>query len=729
MRGQVVANERTDRAPERRSPAAGAVRRVALLGSGYIADWHAGALASVPGVSLVAVCDRVLDRARGLAARHGIPGVHSALDAMLAAERLDAVHVLLPPDLHHAAARQVLEAGVNVFVEKPLCTTVEDAEDLVRLAAARGLSLGVGHNFLFSEPYQRLRHDLRAGALGPADAVTVTWACELPQARHGPFEAWMLREPGNIAFEIGPHLASMAVDLLGRPDGLRVRAGSPIALPSGKPFYRRWQVDGTCGGAAVELRISFAPGYIERTVHVRGALASATVDLDRNTYLLHRHLPLEEDLERHRAIREEARELRRQARGTLRAYVLSKLRLHRRGTPYGAGIARAMDAFYAGVGGTVDPRVGGALAVEGLRVCEQMARGAPSAPALVPAAAPPAVAPIPGPVRTLVLGATGFIGQELIRQLTAAGRRVRILARSPEKLSVQLRAAGLEAIRGDMEEPADLERAMSGIECVYHLARSSVKTWPEYQRREIDATRRIAEAALAAGVKRFVYTGTIDSYYAGARAGRITEATPLDPGIAHRNYYARAKALSEQALLELRRSRGLPLVIFRPGIVIGRGTSPMHWGVGMWWSNAVCQIWGEGKNPLPLVLVEDVAAALVAAHDLPGLEGESFNLVADPCLTAQEYLDELDRAGGMRIQRQARSIARFYLRDLFRWAVKMAVRHPDRRLPSYRDWESRTQKASFDCAKAKERLGWRPVSDRAELVRRGIAEPLRDQLG
>lgn len=729
MRGQVVANEGSDRAPERPSPAAVAARRVALLGSGYIADWHAAALASVPGVTLVAVCDRVLDRARSLAAKHAIPGVYGALEAMLAAERLDAVHVLLPPDLHHAAARQVLESGVNVFVEKPMCTRVEDAEDLVRLADARGLSLGVGHNFLFSEPYQQLRNDLRQGVLGPADAVTVTWACELPQARHGPFDAWMLREPGNIAYEIGPHLASMVLDLVGPPDGLRVRAGSPIALPTGKPFYRRWHVDGISGGAGVELRVSFAPGYTERTVHVRGALASASVDLDRNTYVLHRHLPLEEDLERHRAIREETRVLRRQARRTLRAYVLSKLHLTRRGTPYGAGIARAMDAFYAGLGGTMDPRVSGALAVEGLRVCEQIARGAPSGPARVVAAAPPAIAEIPAPARTLVLGATGFIGQELVRQLSAAGRRVRILARSPEKLPSELRTGWVEAIRGDMEEAAALESALSGIECVYHLARSNVKTWEDYQRREIDATRRIAEAALAAGVKRFVYTGTIDSYYAGARAGRITEATPLDAGIAHRNYYARAKALSEQALLELRRSRGLPLVIFRPGIVIGRGTSPMHWGVGMWWSNAICQIWGEGRNPLPLVLVEDVAAALVAAHDLPGLEGESFNLVADPCLTAQEYLDELDRAGGLRLQRQARPIARFYLRDLFRWAIKVAVRHPDRRVPSYRDWESRTQKATFDCTKAKERLGWRPVSDRAELVRRGIAEPLRDQLG
>jgi nucleoside-diphosphate-sugar epimerase len=267
---------------------------------------------------------------------------------------------------------------------------------------------------------------------------------------------------------------------------------------------------------------------------------------------------------------------------------------------------------------------------------------------------------------------------------------------------------------------------MEGIECVVHLARSSVKTWADYQEFEIGATRQVAECALEAGVSRFVYAGTIDSYYAGRRAGTITEATPLDPRIARRNLYARAKAASEELLLRMHRERGLPLVIARPGIVIGRGGSPFHWGVGMWWHDAVCQIWGDGMNKLPLVLVDDVAHALIAAMEKPDIEGRSFNLVADPCLSAQEYLDELDQAGGMRVQRCATPIWRFYLRDMIKWVVKVAVRHPERRLPSYRDWESRTQHAHFDCIAARTMLDWSPVSERGELVRLGIEEPLRE---
>jgi len=161
------------------------VRRVGLVGAGYIADWHAQGLRSVEDVELVAVCDRALARAQALAAKFGVERVYGSFEEMLASEKLDAVHVLLPPDQHFESARTALEAGVNVFLEKPMCDRAADCEALVRLAAERGLRLGVGHNFLFAEPYEQLRRDLRAGVLGRIDNVRITWHKPLPQAVHG----------------------------------------------------------------------------------------------------------------------------------------------------------------------------------------------------------------------------------------------------------------------------------------------------------------------------------------------------------------------------------------------------------------------------------------------------------------------------------------------------------------------------------------------------------------
>lgn len=704
-------------------------RRVGFLGAGYIADWHAKALTALDRVELVAVCDQVRPRARAFADNFGVSGVYDSLDEMLATGKLDAVHILLPPDLHVEAARAILSAGVHVFTEKPMGTTAGECESIVRLAEAKGLSLGVGHNFLFSAPYEELRRDVRAGLLGPLDHVALTWHRELPQVAGGPFDAWMLRDPGNIMLEIGSHAVAHLLDLVGRPDSLRVRRGNPTALPTGRTFYRRWQVDAERGRTLAELRFSFVPGFPEQAIHARGLFGTATADLERNTYTLRRHEPTDDDFDRHAIARSEAIGLRRQARRTLCDYLLSKFRRGGAGGPYGTSIARTLNAFYDGLGGPLDERVGGPRGADVIRVCEEIARSVAAAEEPAPPVLPErAAAEESPPARILVLGSTGFIGQELLRRLLSSGRRTRVLVRNPGKLPQELRSGPLDALRGDLARDSDLREAMRGVEVVIHLARSAAKTWAECERDEIGVTRRIAEAALAAGVKRLVYTGTIDSYYAGASAGAITEETPLDPRIERRNLYARAKAASERLLLQLHRERGLPVVICRPGIVIGKGGNPFHWGVGMWWHGSVCRLWGDGRNKLPLVLVEDVAGALLLAAEAPGLEGQSFNLVADPCLTAREYLDELDRCGGFRLRRLPTSILRFYAVDLAKWVVKLLVRHPGRRFPSYRDWESRTQRATFDCTRAKTRLGWKPTADRDELVRRGIHDPLKELL-
>ena len=704
------------------------VRRVALLGAGYIADWHAQCIRTVAGVTLVAVCDRALVKAHALAGKFGIPKVYGSLEEMLAAEPLDAVHVLLPPDRHFDASRTLLESGIDVFLEKPMCDRADDCDELVRIAAAHGKRLGVGHNFLFAPIYERLRSDIRNGLLGPIDQLTVTWHRPLPQALHGPFDTWMLRDPRNILIEIGPHLASQVLDLVGGPANISVRPSNPVLLPTGKMFYRRWQVNALAGSTAVDLRFSFVPGFSEFTIHARGALASATVDFDRNTYTLDEHRPADPDFETHSIVVARANSLKSQARRTLFRYIKSKLHLEPRGNAYGESIARAMDAFYT-QSAALDVRVAGSTGARAIRFCEQLGvlanlPAGETTPWKAPQIAPCAAAP-----RILVLGGTGFIGKELLRQLISAGHSVRLLARGLAGIPADLRESGkLDCVVGDVADKAALLRAMQGVDCVFHLARANVKSWADYQQFEIEATRRVAECALEAGVKRFISTGTIDSYYLGAHAAVITEATPLDPQIVHRNLYARAKAISEQILQKMQREQGLPLVIVRPGIVIGRGGSPFHWGVGRWWGDAVCEIWGDGRNKLPLVLVEDVAAGLIATMHAGQIEGRSFNLVADPSLSAREYLDELDRAGLMKIQRHATPIFNFYREDMLKWIVKVAVRHPERRMPSWRDWESRTAKAVFDCSAAKTVLGWKPNTDQSELIQKGIVDPLKQVL-
>ena len=624
-------------------------------------------------------------------------------------------------------------------MEKPMAVSAEQCAELLdraKLARSRSASttISCSHQFM-----RACKNDLTAGKLGRPDHLRITWNRGLDQLQFGPYNLWMLRDPRNIILEIGSHSVASMLDLVGPLELTSVRVSNPVDLPGGCRFYRRWQVGAGTGATAVTLEFSFAPGFTEQMIHIRGSLASATVDFERNTYTLHRHTKYGLDYDRFRMIRDEAAGLRAQARRGLGHYVLSKLKLSNQGSPYGLSIARALQSFYAQIRESTDPRLAPELGRDVVELCNKIGRradletAAPGSEDVPSAKTASSVSAVTRAVPTvhpeiLVLGATGFIGQELARQLLAGGHAVRVLVRDPGRLPVDLHDPRVDVVVGDLCRSADLDRALEGIQYVYHLARANVKTWEEFTLQDIEVTRQVALTCLARNVKRLIYTGTIDSYYAGKKAGTITEETPLDPQIAWRNLYARAKAASEEILLALYRERGLPVVIFRPGIVIGHGGSPLHWGIGMWSWNSVCQVWGQGSNPLPLVLVEDVASGLVAGLKAQGIEGESFNLVADSTISARDYLSALEEGAGVSFQRISTPPWKFYAIDLMKWAVKQAVRHPDRRRPSLRDWESRTQRARYDCSKARQQLNWRPVNDRHELIRRGIHLPASEFL-
>lgn len=711
------------------------VFRVGLLGAGYIADWHARALRSVPGAWVAAVCDRAIGRAEALAGRLGA-SAFGDLDAMLAGAKPDVVHVLLPPDLHFEATRRLLEAGVHVFLEKPMCVDPAEADALARLAESSKARLGVGHNFSFGEPYERLRDDLAAGWIGRPERIGINWRKPLEPARSGPFDLWMLRDPAHIVLEIGPHLVAHAVDLaacagLPTPELADVRVSDAVDLPTGARFYRRWQADLDAGPARISLEMAFGPGFGEHGVHVRGTLGAAAVDFEQQTYVLKQHTPSDPDIDRYRATKAEGRDLAWQASRNFRRFAMTTLKLGRDGRPYEASIARAARSFYGSLatGAAIDRRLSAATGAEVIRHCAAIGGAAPRgevASVPVPAVVADPSAERPG---ALVLGGTGFIGRALAASLLERGVGVRLLARNPARLPAALRGRpGLSVATGDTADADAMARAMEGVEAVYHLVVAHGKSWDEYVRNDVEPTRRIGEACVSAGVRRLVYTGTIDSLANGDPSAVITDRTPVDPRIEGRNKYARAKAAGERALLDLHRERGLGVVIARPGVVIGRGGNPFHVGVAKWPHEALCQFWGDGRNPLPLVLVRDVADGLARAGEAAGVDGLAFNLVGPPLLSARDYLAELERAAGVRFRTFETSPWRLYLGDLMKWMVKVAVRHPERPRPCYGDWASRTLRARYDTSEGRRLLGWEPVADRETLAREGIAEPVAEFL-
>jgi len=295
------------------------------------------------------------------------------------------------------------------------------------------------------------------------------------------------------------------------------------------------------------------------------------------------------------------------------------------------------------------------------------------------------------------------------------------LSRNPGAAAIELGDLPVEILAGGHGDPQCARRAVDGVHTVYHLAKCDGKRWQDYVEGDIEPTRVLAEAALAAGVKRFIYTGTIASYASGNVGGVIDNKTPVDPAIRHRGHYARSKAECEALLQRLQRDRGLPLVIVRPAIVIGPGSPPAHPGVAQFSSETRVDFFGDGRSPLPLVLVDDVADALVLALDAPGIEGQTLLLTSPPLIDARQYVDEVARYMGTRIDARPHSAWRFWAADMIKELAKNAVRHPNRRWPTLHDWQCHSNRARFDGRMSEEALNWHPVADRETLVARGIA--------
>jgi predicted dehydrogenase len=699
--------------------------RVGLLGAGYIVDAHVKALRALPRVTLAAVCDLSKGRAEAAAAAYGIAQSFTSLDEMLRAG-VTAVHVLTPPQMHTDLARQVLEGGAHALIEKPMGVSAAACREIAELAANKGLALGVSHNFLFMPAYERLRAHLKDGTIGRLDHVSLRWLYPLGLVQFGPFNNWILRAEPNVLFELGSHLAAFMVDLVGLPEELHAIASNPIDLPGSQRVFRHWSVLARRGPTGVSFELSATPGQIDRSVSVRGYAACARMDFERNTLLVEESRVISGLFDALRQGRASGSTMRRQAWSNFGRQFAGTLRKGSHANPFYDSVGNAVAAFYRGIDdGKLDPRLDAHFGASVIGVCEQImgSAGVASTPRPVQA-----IPPAPQAATVLVIGGTGFIGKRLVRALLAAGHGVRVLSRNRATAAFELEGLAVEVAEGALHDATAVARAMQGIEVVYHLGKATGQRWQDYLDQDVEPTRVVAQCALDAGVRRFVYTGTIDSYDSAREGSVIDGSTPLDARIATRNHYAHSKAVCEGVLMQMHRDKGLPLVIFRPGIVIGEGCPPAHWGVGMFHSDSRVQYWGEGTNKLPLVLVDDVAQALLLARAAPGIEGKSFLLTDEPLLTAREYVDAVSEHSGTRMRASPTPIWRFALTDAAKELVKNAIRHPNRKRPSYHDWACRRHIARYDSSLTRQVLGWQPAGTREQLIDKGIVAAVRRYL-
>jgi predicted dehydrogenase len=197
---------------------------VAVVGCGAISTRsYLPDLAASPHVQLVAVCDVDPERARSMAERHAVPAWYADAGEMLAGSDFELLVNLTPPRAHAPLTLQALRAGRHVFSEKPLATTLADADALVDEAARRGLALYVAPATVISPTFRAAADAITSGEIGKVCAARGHYG------HAGPPEPWFYQEGAGAILDIGIYNVVTLTGLLGPAKAVMALAG--IAVP------------------------------------------------------------------------------------------------------------------------------------------------------------------------------------------------------------------------------------------------------------------------------------------------------------------------------------------------------------------------------------------------------------------------------------------------------------------------------------------------------------------
>ncbi|MCG6870322.1 MAG: NAD-dependent epimerase/dehydratase family protein [Gammaproteobacteria bacterium] len=173
-------------------------------------------------------------------------------------------------------------------------------------------------------------------------------------------------------------------------------------------------------------------------------------------------------------------------------------------------------------------------------------------------------------MKTLITGATGFVGSAVTRKLLEQGGTIRALCRARSNTR-NLSGLPVEIMTGDLTDTASLQRAVAGCEALFHVA-ADYRLWvprPEVlYRSNVRGTRDLMRAALEAGLRRIVYTSSVATLGLNSDGTPADERTPVT--IEHMiGHYKRSKYLAEQEVSRLVAENGLPAVIVNPSTPVG----------------------------------------------------------------------------------------------------------------------------------------------------------------
>ena len=536
--------------------------RVGIVGAGYVSEFHIKALKRLPNVRIVGITDLDASRARATAQRFGITS-HPSLKVM-AAEGLDVVHVLTPPDSHVDVALEALSLGCHVLVEKPLATSVEDCDRLIAESQARNLRVCVNHSLLGDPLIKRALKLVKTGAIG--DVLTVDY---LRSSNYSPYRGGPLppqyREGGYQFRDLGVHALYLLREFLGNIQDVQADFHTS-GLRDSDPniHFDEWRALVRYAKGTGNIQLSWNVKPLQHQLIVQGTRGTLRVDLFAMFLTRRRHTRLPKAIERVVNALTESISSAAQLIWNATMFAVGELK------PY-QGLHNFVGAFYESLSTNGPMPAGLEQAREVVRWTEQVAREADHAKAKFysqyQAGNRPAV---------VVTGANGLLGSTFVKRLIDEDEYVRLFVRRlpPPEIADH---AQIEVVLGELGDPDAVDSAIEGATAVFHIGAAMGGGWAAHEAATIAGTRNVVEACLKYDVPKMIYISSLSVIdWAGHPANQpVTESATLEPTPQQRGSYTQAKLEAERIVRAAAQERGLPVVILRPG-QIWSATSLAH---------------------------------------------------------------------------------------------------------------------------------------------------------
>ncbi len=664
--------------------------RVGLLGAGHISEFHVKALRRLPSVEIIGAADIDEEQVRDFVERHDLPKAFTSLEQLLD-EQPDVVHVLTPPSAHAENATLALSHGCHVFVEKPLATSVEDCDRIAAAAKAAGRQVCVGHSLLRDPFVARAVKLVRQGAIGDVVSVDHIRSQFYPHFQGGAMPE-QFRDGGFPFRDIGVHSIYLLQALLGEVRDATLKLGS--ADNDGYPRHKEWRVLAECERGLGQIYLSWNVSPLQNVLIVHGTRGVIRADVFGMSVTLRKSGRLPGHAERIWNSMNEGRGMITQVVGNVCRVLTKRLRQYH-------GLQEIVREFYQSLANGEAPPVDVIQGRSAVKWTEYIAAKGDEAKSRYVAGFA-----TQGQAKVLVTGATGFIGQHLVRRLLAEGHRVRILVRrspDPEFLN----SGRVETFLGDLGDPEAVDRAMAGIEEVYHLGATVHGHLEDFQCGTIAGTENVIESCIRHNVPKLIYMSSLSVLHTAAvrKHSRIDEDWPLEPHPEKRGAYTQTKSAAERLVLEAARTRGLRAILLRPGEVMGPDRPFWSGAVGLKAGGRLVVL-GSGKAVVPLVWVEDLVDAITMAAESDLFDGSVFNIV-DPEEVTQDELAE----HYLRTVRERKRIIHLPLTFLYPAAaglqIGMRMLGRDAPITPYR-LRSAVGNRRFDQTAISGSLGWEP---------------------